>query len=69
MSNRHVVQYQVEPQRSPLQVVAYKARHHFTLGDQLGGIELGYDRLQDLIDNRGEDALVVIGSEFTVYYR
>jgi hypothetical protein len=34
----------------------------FTLCDQLGGVELGHDGLEDFISNRGENTLVVIGT-------
>jgi hypothetical protein len=40
--------------------------YHFTLSNKLTGIELGDDTLQDLVDNRGQHSLVIVGSEFSV---
>lgn len=34
----------------------------FTLGDELCGVELGNDGLQDFVSDGGEDTLVVIGT-------
>ena len=36
------------------------------MGDELGCVELRYDRFEDFIDDRGEDSFVVVGSEFSV---
>lgn len=38
----------------------------FSLGDQLTGVELGDDRLQDFIHDRGQHSLIVVGSKFSV---
>lgn len=35
----------------------------FTLGDELGGVELGDNGLEDLVSDGGEDSLVVVLSE------
>jgi len=40
--------------------------HHLSLRDQLTGIELRSDRFQDLVDNRGQDTLIVVGSKLSV---
>lgn len=45
------------------QVGADAVRHGFTLGDQLGGVELRDDGLEDFVANGGEDTLVVVGAE------
>jgi hypothetical protein len=34
----------------------------FTLRDELGGVELGHDGLEDFVTDGGEDTLVVIGT-------
>jgi hypothetical protein len=46
-----------------------KGTNHLSLGDQLTGVELGSNRLQDLVDDRGEHSLVVVGSELSVAER
>lgn len=69
MGNGHVVQDEVEPQCSPLQIVAHETRHHFTLSDQLRRVELCHDRLEDLIDDGGENTLIIVCSELTIYFR
>ena len=35
----------------------------FTLGDELGGIELGDNSLEDFVADRGENSLVVVLTE------
>lgn len=35
----------------------------FTLGDELGGVELGDDGLEDFVSDGGEDTLVVVETE------
>lgn len=35
----------------------------FTLRDELGGVELSDDRLEDLVPDGGEDTLIVIEAE------
>ena len=34
-----------------------------TLGDELGGVELGDDSFQDFVSDGGEDTLVVVGTK------
>ena len=40
--------------------------HHLSLGDQLTRVELRSDRFQDLIDDGGQDTLIVVGSKLSV---
>ena len=42
------------------EVVADAVGDGFTLGDELGGVELGDDRLEDFISNGGEDTFIVV---------
>jgi hypothetical protein len=44
-------------------VIADESRNILSLGDQLGGVELSNDALEDLVDDTGKDALVVVGSK------
>lgn len=37
--------------------------HLLTLGDELGGVELRNDGFENFVTDRGEDALVVVGTE------
>jgi len=41
----------------------YPVRDGFSLCNELGGIELRYDGLEDFVTNRGEDTLVVVLTE------
>jgi hypothetical protein len=50
-------------------VIADESRNVLSLGDQLGGVELSNDALEDLVDDTGKDALVVVGSKGTVDLR
>lgn len=45
------------------------ATHEFTLLDELGGVVLSDDGLEDLVPDRGQDALVVVESEVLVDLR
>jgi len=42
--------------------------HHFTLSNQLCSIKLGYDALQDLVADGGENPLIVIQTETLVNF-
>jgi hypothetical protein len=43
-----------------------RGSHILSLSDQLTGVELRNDTLQDFVDDRWQYALVVVGSEFSV---
>ena len=60
---RHIVEQNVEARGSPREVVPHELGNHLSLGDQLAGVELGDDALKHLVDNRGEDTLVVVLAE------
>lgn len=62
----NVIQDQVELSRSFHQVVPDQSRDHLSLGDQLAGVELRGDGFQDLVDDRGEYSLVIVGPELSV---
>ena len=42
---------------------------HLSLGDQLAGVELGGDGFQNLVDDRGEYSLVIVGTKLSVASR
>jgi hypothetical protein len=42
--------------------------HHFTLSNQLCSVKLGYDALQDLVADGGENPLIVIQTETLVNF-
>ena len=50
-------------------MIADESRDILSLGDQLGGVELGNNTLEDLVDNAGKDALIIVGSKSTVDLR
>ncbi len=63
---RHIVQQNVEARSSPREVVPHELGNHISLGDQLAGVELSDDALEHLVDDGGEDALVVVLAEGAV---
>lgn len=63
MCDGDILQGDVELGRALGQVAADALRDGFTLGNQLGRIELGYYCLQDFVADGGEDTLVVVLSE------
>ena len=65
-SQRDIIEHDVEAGSAPDEVVADQSADVLTLCDELGGVELGDDALEDLVDNRGQDALVVVGAEGAV---
>ena len=63
MRQRHIIQQDVEP-RCPLdQVLSHKPTDALPLCDQLASIELCNNRLEDLVDDRWKDTLVVVCAE------
>ncbi|KAI3491159.1 hypothetical protein L1887_44557 [Cichorium endivia] len=58
-----VIEDEVEALGACGEVVAHQSRHHLSLGDELGGVELGDDRLEHLVHDRGQHALVVVRAE------
>ena len=40
--------------------------NHLTLSDQLTGVELSNDTLQNFVDDRGQHSFVVVCAEFAV---
>ena len=48
------------------EVGADAVRDGFALGDEFGGVELGYDGFEDFVADRGEDALVVVLAQILV---
>jgi hypothetical protein len=66
---RHIVQQNVEPLRSPGKVFADQSRDHFSLCDELARIELGHHALEHLVDDGRKDPLVVVLAEGSVNLR
>jgi len=63
---RHVLEDDVELAGALEQVLADAGRDDLALGDELGGVKLGDGRLEDLVADRWQDALVVGGAERAV---
>jgi hypothetical protein len=59
----NILKSDVELGSTKSKVVSNSLRDSLSLGDELCGIELGDDSLQDFVSNRGEDSLIVIGTE------
>jgi hypothetical protein len=51
-----------------LQRQGCEVTYHFTLSDQLCSVKLGYDALQDLVADGGENPLIVIQTESLVNF-
>lgn len=63
MRDGHVLEGDVELRGALRQVRLDALRDGLSLGDELGGVELCDDRLQDFVADGGEDTLVVVGAE------
>jgi hypothetical protein len=59
----HVLQGNVELGSAAGQVSADALRDGLSLGDELCGVELGDDGLEDLVSDGGEDSLIVVDAE------
>jgi hypothetical protein len=59
----HVLERNVELGRALDQVRLYAVRYGLSLCDELCGVELGYDGLEDFVADRGQDSLVVVCAE------
>mmetsp|Transcript_28786 Transcript_28786/g.95670 ORF Transcript_28786/g.95670 Transcript_28786/m.95670 type:complete len:221 (+) Transcript_28786:515-1177(+) len=66
VSDGNVVEQNVEVAGTSDNTLSDHAAHQLALDDQLGGIVLGNDALQDLIDDAGKNLLVVVGAELPV---
>lgn len=60
MGDAHVLEGDVELGGTLQQVGADTLRDGLTLGDELGGVELGDDGLENFVADGGEDSLVVV---------
>lgn len=63
MGDGDILEGNVEFRSSEGEVGADTVRDGFSLGDELGGVELGDDGLEDFVTDGGEDSLIVIGTE------
>jgi hypothetical protein len=61
-----VLEGDVELARALEQVGADLVGDGLALGDELGGVELGDDGLEDLVTDGGEDTLIVVEAEVLV---
>jgi hypothetical protein len=66
---RDVIEHDVEARGSPDEVVADESGDVLALGDELRGVELGDDALQDLVHDGRQHALVVVGAQGAVDLR
>jgi hypothetical protein len=66
---RHIVQENIEASGSPGEVLPHKPGNHFSLRDQLTGVELSNNALQDLVHDRWKNALIVVLAESAVDLR
>ena len=65
-SKGDIIKHDVELRSSQREVLSDKSGNILTLGDKLGSVELCDNTLQDLIDDRWENSLVVIGAESSI---
>ena len=66
MCDGDVLEGNVELARALEQVRADLVGDGLALGDELGGVELGDDGLEDLVTNGREDTLIVVEAEVLV---
>lgn len=66
VGDRDIIEDNVELARPTDEIVAYQPRNGLAHRDDLSSGELGNDGLENLVDDRGKDALVVVGAEFAV---
>jgi hypothetical protein len=59
----HIFERNVELASALEEIVPDAVGDGFSLGDELGGIELGNDGFEDFVSDRGEHALVVVQTE------
>jgi hypothetical protein len=59
----HIFERDVELASALEEVVPDAVGDGLSLGDELGGIELGHDGFEDFVSDGGEDALVVVQTE------
>lgn len=62
MGDGDVLQGDVELGGALQEIGADTVGDGFTLGDQLGGIELGDDSLEDFVSDGGENTLIIVGT-------
>ena len=65
----NVVKLNVELGGTVNQLLADHHRHTLTLGDELRGVEASHNRLEHLVDDRGENTLVEVGTQVSVQLR
>ena len=66
MGDRDILEGNVELGGTAQEVGTNAVGNSFTLGDELGSIELGDDGLEDFVSDGGKDTLVVILSEVLI---
>lgn len=59
----HVLQSDVELGSAAGEILADALGDGFSLGDELGGIELGDDGLENLVADGGQDSLIIVDTE------
>ena len=64
---RDIVKHDVEPRCSPRQVFPDQSSDHLSLRNQLAGVELRCDALENFVDDGGEHPLIVVCAQCTVY--
>lgn len=68
MSDRYILESDVEFLCTLEKIGADPVADCFTLGNELGGVELGDDGFEDFVANGGENTLVVILAKILVLH-
>lgn len=63
MGNGDVLEGDVELGGAAGEVGSDALRDGFSLGDELGGVKLGDNGLEDFVTDGGKDALIVVGAK------
>lgn len=64
-----IVEHDVEPRGSPHQVVSHQSTNVLSLRNELAGVKLRHNALQNLIDDRRQDAFIVVCAEGAIDLR
>lgn len=66
---RNIVKCDVELRCPPGKILSHQSCNVLSLSDQLACIELSNHALEDFVDNRGQNSLIIIRAERSVYCR
>ena len=66
VSDGHIVKHNVEISQSNLESLLDGGTNHLSLSDQLVGVVEGHHRLEDLVDNGGQNSTIIVKTQVSV---